>query len=193
MWEFNLGLKIYFLSHTLHSLEKAPEKSFCIMWLFNIMCKKELPVLIHYTLMYKFIINKMKANYLSVVFSPILPYTLECGSTMPDEVLFHLGQVRHFLFSCPGASIKCILTHLAYIANAKKRVISTINVIGLKVPRKRTQVDINCNCKMMSVMSLGKRALADINCNCKMMSVMGLDIVLSFLPLKDITNTRKPM
>ena len=39
----------------------------------------------------------------------------------------------------------------------------------------------------------GKRALADVNCYCKMMSVVALDGVTSFLRLNDITNTCKHM
>ena len=33
----------------------------------------------------------------------------------------------------------------------------------------------------------GKQALADVNCDCKMMSIMALDGVTSFLQLKDVT------
>ena len=64
-----------------------------------------------------------------------------------------------------------ILTHLAYIANAKKRVISTDNVTVLKAH--------------------GKRAPIDVNCYCKLTSVVELDGVTSFLRLKDVTDTYK--
>ena len=65
------------------------------------------------------------------------------------------------------------LTHLAYRANAKKRVISNNNITVLKVR--------------------GKRALADVNCYCKMTSVMALDGVTSFLRLKDVIDICKRM
>ena len=39
----------------------------------------------------------------------------------------------------------------------------------------------------------GKRGLADINCYCKMTSVMALDDITSILCLKDDTNTYKRM
>ena len=39
----------------------------------------------------------------------------------------------------------------------------------------------------------GKPALADINCNCKMTSVVALDDVTSFLHLKDATYSCKRM
>ena len=69
--------------------------------------------------------------------------------------------------------LQIILTHLAFRANAKKRVISNKNVTVLK--------------------ALGKRALADINGYCKMTLVMALDKVTSFLCLNDVTNTCKCM
>ena len=62
-------------------------------------------------------------------------------------------------------------THLACRANAKKRVISNDNVTILK--------------------ARGKRSLADVNCYCKMTSVVALDGVTLFLRFKDITNTCK--
>ena len=65
-----------------------------------------------------------------------------------------------------------ILTHLTYRANAKKHI-SNNNVTVLK--------------------ARGKCTLADVNCYCKMMSVMALDGVTSFLRLKDVTNTCKHM
>ena len=67
----------------------------------------------------------------------------------------------------------CILTILAFFANAKTSVISNNNVTVLKV--------------------WVNYALADVNCHCKMMSVMALEGVTSFLYLKDITNTCKRM
>ena len=51
----------------------------------------------------------------------------------------------------------------------KKRVISYDNVTGLK--------------------ARGKRALADVNCYCKMTSIIVLDGITSFLRLKDVINT----
>ena len=60
-----------------------------------------------------------------------------------------------------------ILTHLAYRANAKKHVISNGIVTVLKAH--------------------GKHALADVNCYCKMMSVVALEDVKLFLRLKDVT------
>ena len=39
----------------------------------------------------------------------------------------------------------------------------------------------------------GKQALADVNCYCKMMSVVELDGVTSFLCLKDVTYSCKRM
>ena len=71
-----------------------------------------------------------------------------------------------------GIKILRILTHLAYIANAKKGVISN-NVTVLR--------------------ALGRCMLADINCHCKMTSVMALDDVTSIWHLKDVTNTCKHM
>ena len=47
-----------------------------------------------------------------------------------------------------------ILTHLAYRPNAKKCVISNDIVTVLKVCGKRTVADINCYCKMMSIVAL---------------------------------------
>ena len=44
-----------------------------------------------------------------------------------------------------------ILTHLAYIAMLKKHVISNNNVAVLKVQGKHMLADVNCRCKMMSV------------------------------------------
>ena len=73
----------------------------------------------------------------------------------------------------PNITIMPILTHLTYMANAKKSVISNNDVTGLKVR--------------------GKRALADVNCYCKMMPVMALHSATSFLRLKDGTNTCKRM
>ena len=66
-----------------------------------------------------------------------------------------------------------LILHLAFIANAKKRVISNNSVPVLKVREKG--------------------AVADIFCYCKMTSVMVLDGVKLFLRLKDVTNTRKRM
>ena len=65
------------------------------------------------------------------------------------------------------------ITHLAYRANAKKHVLSNDIVTVLK--------------------ACGKRALADVNCYCKMMSVMVLDSVTSFLRLIDVTYSCKRM
>ena len=47
-----------------------------------------------------------------------------------------------------------ILTHLAYITNAKKRVISTNNVTVLEAWGKHTLADLICYCNMMSAMAL---------------------------------------
>ena len=41
--------------------------------------------------------------------------------------------------------------------------------------------------------AFGKRTLANVNCYCKMMSVMALDGVTSFLPLKEDTYSCKRM
>ena len=60
-----------------------------------------------------------------------------------------------------------------YRGNAKKCVMSNNYVTVLKVP--------------------GKRVLADVNCYCKMTSLMALDGVMSFLRLKGGTNTCKCM
>ena len=52
----------------------------------------------------------------------------------------------------------------------------------------------NCviwNYKVTVLKAQGKRTLADVNCHCKMQSVMALDGVTSFWSLKDITNTCK--
>ena len=66
-----------------------------------------------------------------------------------------------------------ILTQLAYRANAKKRFISNDIVAVLK--------------------ARGKRTLADVNCYCKMTSVVPLDGITSFLRLKDATYACKRM
>ena len=71
-------------------------------------------------------------------------------------------------------TLTSILTHLPYRANAKKTpVISNNNVTVLKAG--------------------GKRILDDVNCYCKMTSVMVLDGVTSFLRLKEVINTCKRM
>ena len=64
-----------------------------------------------------------------------------------------------------------ILTHLAYTANAKKMCYIKNNVTVLK--------------------GCGKPALADVSCYRKMTSFVALDGVMSFLCLKDVTNTCK--
>ena len=50
--------------------------------------------------------------------------------------------------------IYLILTHLIYIANAKKRVISDNNVTVLKALAKYMLADVNCYSKMSQVMTL---------------------------------------
>ena len=74
--------------------------------------------------------------------------------------LYHTQARRH--------GIKQIVTHLAYKANAKKRVIRSNDIVTVLKAR-------------------GKRALADVNCYCKMTSIIALNGVTSFLRLKDVT------
>ena len=59
-----------------------------------------------------------------------------------------------------------ILTHLAYRANAKKRIIPIDRVTVLK--------------------ARGKRTLADVNSYFKMTSVVALDGVMSFLQITNV-------
>ena len=68
---------------------------------------------------------------------------------------------------------KKILTHLAYRANAKERVISNDKVTVLK--------------------ARGKRTLADVNCCCKMTSIVAVDGVTSLFCLKDVAYSCKRM
>ena len=70
-------------------------------------------------------------------------------------------------------AISNILTHLAYRANAKKRVIPNDIVTDLK--------------------SREKRARADVNFYCKMTSILALEGVSLFLRLKDATYSCKRM
>ena len=51
-------------------------------------------------------------------------------------------------------ALRRILIHLAYIANAKKHVISNDNARVSKACVKHTPAYVNCYCKMTSVVAL---------------------------------------
>ena len=63
-------------------------------------------------------------------------------------------QARAGAFLIAPKKLYLILTHLAYIANAKKPVISNKNSTVLKAQRKHMLADINCHRKMISAMAL---------------------------------------
>ena len=90
-----------------------------------------------------------------------------------NKLCYNGSALNQDLMSWLVSYLQIILTHLTYRANAKKRVISNKNVTVLK--------------------ACGKRPLADINCFCKMTSVVVLNCVTLFLCLKDVTNTCKRM
>ena len=77
----------------------------------------------------------------------------------PDHthLLFFIYS-QHSILTYKTQAIKAILptiqTKLAYEANAKKRVISNNIVTVLKSCGKRARADVNCFCKMTSVVAL---------------------------------------